>query len=80
MNKILNQYLGVLFPSGVRIEPRTYNCIFCLIPLNPPVVTTSFIASNGDEVTYYYRTHKDCRQKMSEQEIKQYEDSFVDNL
>lgn len=78
--KELNKYLGIVLPSDTKIEPRTNQCLFCGKELNEPLKTISMLAENGDHVTYFYRTHKNCYNEMPGEQIKEYEDSLIDNL
>lgn len=54
-------------------------CIFCTIQLEPPMKTISLM-KDGDNKSYFYRCHKECYEKLSQNEIIEIESSLIDNL
>lgn len=48
------------FDPGVGVS-----CPFCLKPLSAPMKTTSFAAPNQDK-SFFYRAHRDCIERASE--------------
>lgn len=70
------------FDSAEQTKP-SYNpptiCLFCTNKIIPPQVKTiSLLADKGNKA-YFYRVHKDCYEKASQDEICLYESSILDN-
>ena len=78
--KTRSKYLGIITPSDIKTEPISVDCPICCKELCREKLTHSFISSNGEYVTFFYRTHKDCWKGLTEKERKEYDESFVDNL
>jgi len=55
---------------------NTY-CLFCMDTLSKPIKTISLLWNN-DNISYFYRCHKECYENKSEEEIMQYESSIID--
>lgn len=79
-----NPYLG--YYEGAAPEPAydpgiEIDCFLCMEPLeSKPRQTTSLVAENGGNRSYFYRVHKTCWENLSEQDQHMYEGSIVDNL
>lgn len=55
------------------------NCIFCGKKLSSPIKTISLM-KDGDNKSYFYRSHKDCYEQLSNNEITEIESSLIDNI
>lgn len=55
------------------------NCPICGNQLEMPVTTVSLM-KEGDNKSYFYRTHKNCYHSLPEAEINKIESSLIDNL
>lgn len=53
-------------------------CPFCLLQLEPPLKTISFMAL-GSERSYFYRAHKGCYESADQPSINEIESSVVDS-
>lgn len=82
--KKINPFLG--YYEGAEQEPTVdpgldIDCFVCIKPLKDKRrSTTSFVASTGGARSYFFRTHKECWDNLSESDRLMYEGSFVDNL
>ncbi len=54
-------------------------CPLCGTKLERPVMTTSFTIP-GSEKSYFYRVHKECQMKASEEEISDIEGVVIDEI
>lgn len=54
-------------------------CAICAKKLQLPVKTISLM-KEGDSRSYFYRTHKNCYEELSEQDIIILDSSLIDNL
>ena len=78
-----NEFLGIVtpHPDNKKTEPVNQNCVVCNKPWSSKDVrTTSFVAENGELLTYFWRSHKTCHNSLSAKGLHELESSFVDNL
>lgn len=54
-------------------------CLVCAKKLSKPVKTISLI-KEGDNRSFFYRTHKDCYESLEKEDITNLESSLIDNL
>ncbi len=54
-------------------------CLICCKPLTRPLKTISLMLWLDDK-SYFYRTHNDCHDNLSGQEISDIEWSFIDSV
>lgn len=55
------------------------NCLLCNNVLSPPVKTISLML-DGDTRSYFYRTHADCYDRASVDEIQTVESGLIDAI
>ena len=62
------------YDPGLDVE-----CIICFKKLSAPLNTIS-LYNPKDPRSYFYRTHKNCYESATPEEITAYESTLIDNL
>lgn len=78
-NKLFGYFDSAVSDKATYDPGLGVDCLFCSKPLSKPMKTTS-IMKDGDSKSYFYRTHKDCYDSASEEDITLYESSLIDSL
>jgi len=81
MAKML-KYLGFLTPENEKTEPKSNACFICLgqIKKDGKNTTHSLVCENGEHVTYFFRTHKQCWEHTPGHLKRMYESNLVDSI
>ena len=82
--RVVRSRLFGYFEHGFEAEPThdpglDVDCLFCLKRLSAPLKTISLM-KDGDKRSFFYRSHKDCYEGASAEEITEYESQLMDGI
>ena len=83
MKKLPDKLYGWYDSPEQEVEKPTYNppmiCLFCVKKIPIDECRTVSVMGIASDKSFFYRVHKKCHEKATDNEIINYESSIIDN-